>query len=145
VDTVPGALACARANVERLGLGARVRVLEGDLFAPLAEQLGPGAVDLIVANPPYLAAPGLADLPVEVRAWEPRVALDGGADGLDVVRRVLEGAPPWLRPGGRALVEIGEEHGPAVTALAEADPRYADVRVHRDFRGRVRIAETRRR
>ena len=144
VDLAPPALACARANVARLGLGARVRVLEGDLFAPLP-QLAAGGVDLVVANPPYLATPGLPDLPVEVRDWEPREALDGGIDGLAVVRRVLRDAPAWLRPGGRALVEIGEEHGPEVVALAGADPRYADVTLHRDFRGRIRIVEARRR
>lgn len=145
VDTAPRALACARANVARLGLGARVRVLDGDLFAPLTAHLAAGEVDLVVANPPYLATPGLPDLPVEVRDWEPRAALDGGVDGLAVVRRLLREAPAWLRPGGRAVVEIGEEHGPAVAALAGADPRYADVTVHRDFRGQVRIVEARRR
>ena len=145
VDTAPRALACARANVVRHGLDARVHVLDGDLFAPLPAALAPAGVDLVVANPPYLATSGLPDLPAEVRDWEPREALDGGVDGLAVVRRVLREAPDWLRPGGRALVEIGEEHGPAVAALAGADPRYADVTLHRDFRGQVRIVEARRR
>jgi release factor glutamine methyltransferase len=144
-DTAPRALACAQANVTRLGLGARVRVLDGDLFTPLAAHVASGGVDLLVTNPPYLATPGLPDLPAEVRDWEPREALDGGVDGLAVIRRVLREAPAWLRSGGSALVEIGEEHGPAVAALAGADPRYAHVAVHRDFRGRVRIVEARRR
>ena len=102
-------------------------------------------MDLVVANPPYLAAPLLPALPVEVREWEPRGAIDGGADGLVVVRRLLVEAPAWLCPGGVALVEIGEEHGPAVAALAGADPRYAEVVIRRDFLGRERVLEARRR
>jgi release factor glutamine methyltransferase len=131
--------------VERLGLAGRVRVLAGDLFAPLAANLPPGGADLIVANPPYLDTPDLPSLPLEVRDWEPAAALDGGADGLAVIRRVLDEAPVWLRPGGWALVEIGEAHGPAVGARVGADPRYADLTLGRDFRGRVRFVEARRR
>jgi release factor glutamine methyltransferase len=145
VERARGAAAWARENVRRLGLDGRVRVLEGDLWAPLAGHVRPGAVDLVVANPPYLAAPLLPALPAEVREWEPRDALDGGADGLDVIRRLLREGPAWLRPGGAMLVEIGEEHGPTVTALAGADPRYAAARVDRDFRGQDRILEVWRR
>jgi release factor glutamine methyltransferase len=82
---------------------------------------------------------------VEVREWEPRAALDGGVDGLAVVRRLLRAAPAWLRPGGTALVEVGEEHGPMLTALAGADPCYAEVAIRRDFSGRARVLEVRRR
>jgi release factor glutamine methyltransferase len=145
VDRAPRAVACARANVERLGLGARVRILEGDLFAPLAPHLAARGADLIVANPPYLTASGLPSLPAEVRDWEPREALDGGVDGLAVVRRVLGAAPPWLRSGGWVVVEIGADHEAAVTALGRTEPRYAELAMHRDFRGQIRIVETRRR
>lgn len=145
VEQAGPAAVCARANVRRLGLDGRVSVLDGDLFAPLADRVPGGAVDLVVANPPYLAAPLLPALPVEVREWEPRGAIDGGADGLVVVRRLLVEAPAWLCPGGVALVEIGEEHGPAVAALAGADPRYAEVVIRRDFLGRERVLEARRR
>ena len=145
VEQASPAAVCARANVRRLGLDGRVSVLDGDLFAPLAGRLPGGAVDLVVANPPYLAAPLLPALPVEVREWEPRGAIDGGADGLVVVRRLLVEAPAWLCPGGVALVEIGEEHGRAAAALAGADPRYAEVVIRRDFLGRERVLEARRR
>ena len=136
---------CARANVRRLGLDGRVRVREGDLFEPLRESVSAGAVDLVVANPPYLAAPVLPALPVEVRDWEPRDALDGGPDGLDVIRRLLGQAPEWLRSGGGLLVEIGEEQGPAARALIEMDGRYAGALIHRDFRGCERVLEAWRR
>jgi release factor glutamine methyltransferase len=135
----------ARANVRRLGLDGRVRVLEGDLFGPLEGRVPAGAADLLVANPPYLATPVLPALPVEVRDWEPRAALDGGADGLDVIRRLVGGAPDWLRSEGGLLVEIGEDQGPAARALVRADARYAEAHVHRDFRGCERVLEARRR
>jgi release factor glutamine methyltransferase len=144
IEQAAPAAACARANVRRLRLDRRVRVLDGDLFAPLAGRVPVGAADLVVANPPYLAAPLLPTLPVEVRDWEPPGAIDGGADGLLVIRRLLREAPAWVRSGGVVLVEIGQEHGPAAAALAGADSRYAEVRVHRDFRGQVRVVEARR-
>jgi release factor glutamine methyltransferase len=145
VEQAAPAAQCARANVRRLGLDGRVCVLEGDLFGPLRGRVSAGVVDLVVANPPYLAAPILPTLPVEVRDWEPRSALDGGADGLDVIRRLLGEASEWLRPGGGLLVEIGEEQGPAALALVRADGRYAEARVHPDFRGCERVLEARRR
>jgi release factor glutamine methyltransferase len=98
-----------------------------------------------VANPPYLAASLLRALPAEVRQWEPRAAIDGGVDGLVVIRRLLAEAADWLRPGGATLVEIGHEHGPAAAGLAGADLRYADVTIRRDFLGRERVLEARRR
>ena len=145
VERAATAAACARANVRRLGLAARVRVRTGDLFAPLRGVVPAGAADLVVANPPYLATPILPTLPGEVREWEPLAALDGGVDGLDVIRRLLAEAADWLRPGGALLVEIGEEQGPALRALVATDGRYAEARVLRDFRGCERVLEARRR
>lgn len=141
VEQAPAAVAWARTNVRQLGLAGRVRVVEGDLFAPLAGLGLEGTVTLIVANPPYLAAGVLPTLPAEIREWEPRGALDGGEDGLALVRRVVAAAPPWLRPGGRLLVEIGEEQEAAVRALAAADGRYGPTVVHPDFRGAPRVLE----
>ena len=144
VERAAAAAACARANVRRLGLEGRVRVCPGDLFAPLRDAVPAGTADLVVANPPYLATPILPTLPAEVREWEPPAALDGGADGLDVIRRLLAGAADWLRPSGGLLVEIGEEQGPALRTLLAADGRYAETRVLRDFRGCERVLEARR-
>jgi release factor glutamine methyltransferase len=145
VDRAPAASACARDNVRRLGLAAQVRVLSGDLFGPLGGRGLEGRLDLVVANPPYLATAALQGLPAEVREWEPRAALDGGEDGLVLVRRVVGEAPAWLRTGGGLLVEIGEDQGAAVRALVAADGRYEEGRVHRDFRGAERLLEARRR
>jgi release factor glutamine methyltransferase len=146
VEQAPQVAHCARANVRRLGLEGRVRVREGDLFEPLRGSVAAGAADLVVANPPYLATPILPALPVEVRDWEPQAALDGGPDGLDVIRRLLAEAPEWLRAGGTLLAEIGEEQGPTALALTAAAGRYeAEALVHRDFRGCERVLEARRR
>ncbi len=102
VDVDPVAVACARRNV---GVG-RGRVYVGDLYGPLPVSLV-GRVDVLVANAPYVPTGAIGLMPSEAREHEPRVALDGGSDGLDVQRRVVAGAARWLAPGGRLLVETG--------------------------------------
>jgi release factor glutamine methyltransferase len=82
-------------------------VYQGDLYAALPENLR-GRIDVMVANVPYVPTGEIALLPAEAREHEPYVALDGGADGLDVVRRVIDGAPAWLAPGGHLLIETSE-------------------------------------
>ena len=87
---------------------------------------------MITANPPYIATAELAALMPDVRDHEPRLALDGGADGLDLVRRIVAEAPEHLEPGGLLAMEIGAGEAPATVALFEARG-FADVRVHRDI------------
>lgn len=101
-DVDPAAVRCARRNV-----GAAGRVHEGDLFEPLPGALR-GRVEILLANVPYVPTDDVELLPPEARVHEPRVALDGGADGLDVLRRVAAEAPRWLAPGGHLLVETSE-------------------------------------
>ncbi|MFD3333624.1 putative protein N(5)-glutamine methyltransferase [Streptomyces sp. NPDC058700] len=114
-DIEPAAVRCARRNVEPRG----GRVHEGDLFAPLPAELR-GRVEILVANVPYVPTDEIGLLPAEARDHEPLVTLDGGRDGLDVLRRVAAGAPEWLAPGGHLLVETGERQAEgAVEALAE--------------------------
>jgi release factor glutamine methyltransferase len=110
VDIDPAAVACARRNVSAAG----GHVHQGDLYAPLPPGLR-GRVDLLVANAPYVPTEAIGLLPAEARVHEPRAALDGGPDGLDVVRRVAAGAPPWLAPDGHLLVETSR--GQAAHAL----------------------------
>lgn len=102
VDISKGALEVAARNVSEHGLGERISLYRGDLFAPL----GDNRYDLIITNPPYVDAEGMAALPPECRA-EPKLAFDGGADGLDVVRRILRDAPDHLTPEGGLICEIG--------------------------------------
>lgn len=102
VDISKGALEVARRNVDEYGLDERITLHRGDLFAPL----GQARYDLIITNPPYVDAEGMAALPPECRA-EPKLAFDGGTDGLDVVRRILREAPDHLTPDGGLICEIG--------------------------------------
>jgi release factor glutamine methyltransferase len=101
-DIDPAAVACARRNLA----GVTAEVFEGDLFAPLPPDLR-GRVDVLLANVPYVPTAQIAYLPEEFRVHEARAALDGGGDGLDVLRRVAAEAPAWLAPGGALLTEAG--------------------------------------
>lgn len=115
-DVDPAAVHCARRNLAPVG----GRVHEGDLDAPLPPALR-RRVDVLLANVPYVPSGAVASLPAEARDHEARVALDGGADGLDVLRRVAAVAPGWLAPGGHVLLEVDERQVPAaLAALAEA-------------------------
>jgi len=102
VDISKDALAVAARNIADYGLGERITLHRGDLFEPLGDR----RYDLIISNPPYVDAQGMADLPRECRA-EPKLAFDGGADGLDIVRRILDEAQAHLTPRGGLLCEIG--------------------------------------
>jgi ribosomal protein L3 glutamine methyltransferase len=106
VDISKGALEVAARNVADYGLEDRVRLHRGDLFAPL----GAARYDLIISNPPYVDAQGMAELPRECRA-EPKLAFDGGADGLAIIRRILDEAAAHLTPQGGLLCEIGRGRG----------------------------------
>ena len=110
-DLDPAAVRCARRN-----LGDRAHVVEGDLFAPVPGHLR-GEVDVVVANAPYVPTAAIATMPPEARLHEPGLALDGGADGLDLHRRIAEEARGWLAPGGSVLVETSERQAPATEAL----------------------------
>jgi release factor glutamine methyltransferase len=101
-DIDPAAVACARRNLASFG----AQVYQGDLYAALPERLR-GTVSILIANVPYVPTGEIALLPPEAREHEPRIALDGGGDGLDVLRAVAAGAPGWLAPGGHLLVEAG--------------------------------------
>ncbi len=113
-DIDPAAVRCARRNLP----GPGEHVYQGDLYEPLPAALR-GRVGVLVANVPYVPTEEIGFLPPEARAHVPRVALDGGADGLDVLRRAVAGAPEWLRPGGHLLIETSESQAPsAQTAFA---------------------------
>ncbi|MGW7577929.1 putative protein N(5)-glutamine methyltransferase [Streptomyces sp. NPDC054765] len=106
-DIEPAAVRCARRNLAAAG----GEVYEGDLFEALPARLR-GRIDILVANVPYVPTEEVGLLPPEARDHEPRVALDGGADGLDILRRVTAAAPQWLAPGGHLLVETSERQAP---------------------------------
>ena len=114
VDIHPAAIECARIN-----LAGRATVLAGDLFSALPQTLL-GRVDVVVANAPYVPTSKLDTLPPEARDHEPAITLDGGADGLTVLRRIISAAPAWLRPGGSLVVECSREQSATVAQLMAA-------------------------
>jgi release factor glutamine methyltransferase len=121
-DIEPAAVACARRNLEGIG-----NVYEGDLFEPLPQSLR-GHVDLLLVNAPYVPTDEIAGMPPEARDYEPLITLDGGADGLDIHRRVAAGAPAWLAAGGTLLIETGARQASAAVELFEKAGLLADVR-----------------
>ena len=121
VDVDPVAVSCARRNLP----GGRV--FEGDLYEPLPASLR-GRVDVLVANAPYVPTEAVGLLPPEARTYEPRVALDGGLDGLEVVRRVAAGAESWLAPGGDLLVEASADQAPVASEVRSGSELPTSVR-----------------
>lgn len=134
-DLSEDAVAAARKNACRLGLSDRSDWRTGDLF----EALKPGErFDIIVSNPPYIRRKTIGELAPEVRIHEPRMALDGGEDGLDFYRRIIPGAADHLVTGGMLFLEIGYDQAEQVSALME-DAGYYEIRTIKDYGGNDRI------
>jgi release factor glutamine methyltransferase len=134
LDSSAGALAVVAENAQRHGVADRVCCLMGDLLTPLPEP-----VDVVVANLPYVTTEEWTALPPEIRDYEPRPALDGGADGLAFIRRLFETACRTMRPEGAILVEIGASQGAAATTLARETCPDAQVTLCRDLAGLDRM------
>jgi release factor glutamine methyltransferase len=134
-DISMGAILTARVNAERNCVADRIRFIRGDLLAPLASE----KFDLVVSNPPYVPAADRPGLAVEVRDYEPAVALFAGDDGLDVIRRLVPAAFAALASGGALVMEFGYGQWPAVSALL-ADTGFAEIEFVPDLRGIPRIA-----
>ncbi len=135
IDSSAAALAVAQRNAAVHGVAARVALVYGDLLGPLR-----APVDLIAANLPYIPSAALNLL----STFEPRPALDGGPDGLRVIARLLEQAPPVLKDESLLLVEIGFDQGDAVTALARAALPDARVSIIHDYAGHPRVVRSER-
>jgi release factor glutamine methyltransferase len=127
-DLSSEALSVARENAYRLG-AYNVAFVESDLFASVPSE---SRFDLITANPPYIATGEIEGLMPDVRDFEPRAALDGGADGLDFVRKIVDGAPAFLEPAGVLALEIGAGEAAATRALFE-ERGYREIGVDRDY------------
>lgn len=133
-DISSKALLMARKNADKLGLSERVTFEETDLF-PLNEE----KVDLIVSNPPYIASSVIETLAPEVKDYEPRLALDGDADGLSFYRRIVDKAPSYLYSSGYLIMEIGYDQADAVRNLLLENGRYHEIEVVKDFSGNDRV------
>jgi release factor glutamine methyltransferase len=136
-DIDPVAVRCARAN-----LAGRGQVYEGDLYEPLPASLR-GRADILIADAPYVPTEELALMPAEARLHEPRVALDGGPDGVDIHRRVASGAPEWLAPGGRVLIETSERQAALTAAALAAAGLDPQVVTDEDWSATVAIGRSR--
>jgi release factor glutamine methyltransferase len=137
VDISPEALAVATENARLLRLEAQVQLRASDWFSEVS-----GSFDLIVSNPPYIAADEMPDLAPEVRDWEPHLALTPGGDGLEPYRIIAAHAPAHLAPGGRLMVEIGPTQGAAVSGYFR-DAGLQAVRILPDLDGRDRVVVAR--
>lgn len=138
-DLSPDALEVARGNALRLGVIWGVRFVSGDLY----EAVGPEErFELITANPPYIPSGEIPDLDRQIRDFEPRLALDGGQDGLSLLPAIAQGGFARLTPGGTLAVEIGAGQSDAVVALLERTG-FVDVRRHKDYGGHERVVSGR--
>ena len=135
LDVSADALALARENAVLTGLEGRVLFAESDGCG----EFDPASVDVLVSNPPYIPSKAVDGLEPHIRDHEPRLALDGGPDGLNVFRALLLDAVMVLKPGGGVFFEIGDEQGPAMRELLEGYG-FADVAIVKDYSGRDRFA-----
>jgi release factor glutamine methyltransferase len=133
-DISTDAVALAWENARRVGVASCLAVLAGDLFTPVANE----HFELVLANPPYIPSADIAALDVDVREFEPRRALDGGSDGLDLVRAVVSAAPRHLVPGGVLAVEVGFDQAPRARSLFEA-AGFTFIESRRDYGGHERV------
>ena len=110
-----------------------IKVVRGDLFHEL------GSFDYILTNPPYIPSATIKKLQTEVKDFEPAMALDGGKDGLDIIKRIIDEAPLHLNEGGQIFMEIGDDQGEALLRLANESGQYKDCRIIKDINGQDRI------
>ena len=141
IDISTAALAVARENAQRHNLGERIEFLESDLFAVLDPDR---TFYLVVSNPPYIPDAEIDTLQADVGKYEPRGALAGGPDGLDIVRRLIPGAAERLVPGGWLLFEISPEQSDAAQKLLHDDGRYDEIGPAKDLTDRPRVIRARR-
>jgi release factor glutamine methyltransferase len=135
VDHSAEALALAHQNAIQAGVAERIQFLKGDGFEALPAET---RFDLIISNPPYIPTAEIETLQPEVRDYEPRQALNGGADGLDFYRRLAAEATPFLKPGGKIMLEFGDGQAPNVRKIFESQNWIVEA-VHQDYTQRPRI------
>jgi release factor glutamine methyltransferase len=139
-DISNAALAVAQRNITKHGLANRLKLLSGDLFEPVIPGLGPAKFDLIVCNPPYVSEPEFEKLARNIRDFEPRAALVAGADGLDVIKRIVEDAGKFLKPAAALMLEIGNDQGGPVRKLLENTALFDYVTIEKDYNKLDRLA-----
>lgn len=138
-DICDKALSVAAENVAKYELAQRIELLQGDLFEPVISQLDVKTFDLIVCNPPYVSRAEYEKLDAKVKNYEPKLALDGGDDGLDIYRRIAADVRRYLKKDGALLLEIGFMQGEQVKKLLEDTNAFSLIKVEKDFNNNDRI------
>jgi len=142
-DISDAALEIAARNVEKHQLKKQIRLLCGDLFEPIIQQLDVSQFDLIVCNPPYVSTAEYEKLDKNVKDYEPEFALLAGEDGLDVYRRIIEKVDEFLKPGAALMLEIGYAQGPAFRELLEQTGAFEKIVIEKDLHNNDRVVTTR--
>jgi len=138
-DISAAALEVAARNIEKHYLKEKIRLLCGDLFEPIIQQLDVSQFDLIVCNPPYVSTSEYEKLDKNVKDYEPESALLAGADGMDVYHRIIEKVDEFLKPGASLMLEIGYSQGPAVKELLEQKGTFEQINIEKDLHDNDRI------
>lgn len=141
-DISAAALGVARENAATLGAADRVSFYEGDLFAPLPDGIRHSA-EMVLSNPPYIAADEIERLDPEVRDFEPRAALEAGPDGLAFIRRIVAACPEYLAPGGWLMLEMGYGQAAKAREATEESAAFTDMEILKDYAGIERILKAR--
>ncbi|MDR0851981.1 MAG: peptide chain release factor N(5)-glutamine methyltransferase [Clostridiales Family XIII bacterium] len=142
-DISEEALTVARKNAVSAGVDKRISFIQSDLFAAFKTGFGGKKFDLILSNPPYIKSDVLPTLQREIYEHEPMLALDGGMDGLDVYRKIIETVPAFLNKNGALFFEIGSEQASDVQALLEAADAFSEIRIIQDLSGKDRVISAR--
>lgn len=134
IDTSPDALDIARENAKLHGVGERIEFYEGDMFNPLNDNM----LDMIISNPPYIPTKLLDNLSPEVKL-EPRIAIDGGDDGLAFYKRIISECMPYLREGGWLLMEVGDDQAEEIRSILQESRVFNVHQVIKDYNGMMRV------
>lgn len=143
IDISTKALDIARKNANKHGVTSKINFLKGSLFEPLEDMDIKGEVDILVSNPPYIPSSEIDRLQIEVSRYEPRIALDGGEDGLDFYRKIVNNAPEYLRPDGLLALEVGHDQARKVADLMKGNNKYVDIQITKDLAGIERVVRGR--
>ena len=138
-DISSAALETAEKNIKKYGFKDRIKLLCGDLFDPLIPQIEDEKFDLIVCNPPYVTSEDYEKLAKNVKDYEPKDALYGGVDGLDVYRRIAQKVDEFLKPDSALILEVGYNQGQTVREILEKTRVFAKIQIEKDFSNNDRI------
>ncbi|WIF96046.1 peptide chain release factor N(5)-glutamine methyltransferase [Caminicella sporogenes] len=139
IDISKKAIGIGRKNADRHGVLSRIKFLEGSLFEPLEEIDIKGKIDILVSNPPYIPSEEIEKLQIEVSKYEPRLALDGGKDGLYFYRKIIDKAPKYLRHNGFIALEVGHNQAGKVVEFMRKNGCYKDIEITKDLAGIERV------